>query len=304
MVTEFIHVVGGAVWFGTAMTLPFWGRRMNRAANLDTVLGIIDTVYVLKIALIMGGLAVTLVTGLLLSRQLSFPSLSFADPFSWLAVAECLSIVILANSVTLLVFMTKGRNGRRSYYRYVPAIGYNNIALLLLVYVQMTVRPSVQQQALLCLLPLSILLLADMAFVISKVRQRRKLTGLGPEAYVQMYFGLLKEEKMTDFFRLFRDDAVFNDPFATTTVRGIKAIERFFQKLGDQFESIEITPVTVTGGKSEIFSEWVASGKTKNGESMKELRGTNRMQLTKGRISQIDIDFKLSELPRIVRVSV
>jgi len=57
---KFLHVLTSAVWLGTAATLPFWGNRMNRADNLDMVLGISNTVFALKIFFIMGGLVLTL----------------------------------------------------------------------------------------------------------------------------------------------------------------------------------------------------------------------------------------------------
>jgi len=109
---------------------------------------------------------------------------------------------------------------------------------------------------------------------------------------------------MTDLLKLFRDDATFNDPFAVGPVKGILAIEQFFQKLGDQFDTINISPRKVSGEKNHILIEWEANGITQNGVPMQGLIGTNAMQRSNGKIFQVDIDFNLDDLPTIQRVSV
>lgn len=299
-----LHVISAAIWFGTAMTLPFWGNRMNRAGHLDTVLGVMDTVYLLKVVYIMGGLTLTLGSGVWLTLQLNWPFFS-ADPgYRWLTLSQGLSLLILFNSCVLLVLMTLGRKGRRSLFRAVPAIGYNNIALILLVYLQMTLRPLPEQQWYLAYLPLLLLLLADLLFIGRRLAAVQRLRRMSPQQFIDLYFNLMREERMTELFRLFRDDAVFNDPFATGPVRGIKAIERFFQSLGEQFEHIEIRPLVVSGDRTTIDTQWVANGLTKNGQPLQKLVGTNRMQRRGGKIQQVDIDFNLGDLPPVMRVAV
>jgi uncharacterized membrane protein len=299
-----VHVICAAIWFGTAMTLPFWGNRMNRAGHLDTVLGVMDTVYLLKVVYIMGGLTLTLGSGVWLTLRLGWPFFSAEPAYHWLTMSQGLSLPILFNSCVLLVLMTLGRKGRRSLFRAVPVIGYNNIALILLVYLQMILRPLPEQQWYLLYLPLTLLLLADLLFIGLRLTTLQRLRRMSPQQFIDLYFNLLREERMAELFRLFRDDAVFNDPFATGPVRGIKAIERFFQSLGEQFEHIEIRPLEVNGDRTTIHTQWVANGLTKNGQPLHQLIGSNRMQRHNGKIRQVDIDFDLGELPSVTRVSV
>lgn len=299
----FLHVFGASVWFGTAVTLPFWGRRMNRASHLQVVLDIMDTVYLLKCVFIMGGLLLTLTTGVLLTERMGWPYLALSGPMSWLGVSQLLALVVAINSFVLLYLMTWGRWGRRSYFRYVPAIGYNNIALITLVLIQMAVKPSADQQAVL-LAPLGFLVCADLVFIMRRVAAGRRLRAMPAQEFADHYFKLLREERMTDFFRLFRDDALFVDPFALAPVWGIKAIERFFQDLGEQFEDIEINPVTVSGDGETIRIQWEAHGVTKNGIPMSGLTGSNVMERVRGKIKSVNIDFDLSRLPPVRRVSV
>lgn len=299
-----IHVIGAAIWFGTAVTLPFWGNRMNRADHLSTVLGILDTVYLLKLNFIMGGLVVTLGSGFLLAAQADLLAWSYAPELSWLAVAQWTSLVIFINSWVLLYLMTQGRRGRRSYLRYVPPIGYNNIFLILLIYVQMTLRPAWDMQAYFFFAPIAVLCFADIVYVFSRWRTTYRLRRMPAQVFAQMYFRLLKEENMTELFRLFHDDAEFHDPFATGPIRGIKAIERFFQELGEQFTHIEITPVTITGDTKHIQTEWLARGLTKNGQKMERLVGTNIMRRLNGKIKRVDINFDPADLPQVTLVSV
>lgn len=302
MSVSLLHVLGASVWFGTAATLPFWGNRMNRATHLQVVLDIIETVYLLKCLLIMGGLTLTLVTGVILTQQMGWPFFDFSGPMFWLAVSQTLAVIIAFNSCVLLYLMTWGRAGRRSHFRYVPAIGYNNVALIAMVMTQMVMKPALEEEWLLLFTPLAMLLLADALYVAFRLVTIRKLRNMSAKEFASYYFDLLREEKMTDFFRLFRDDIVFNDPFATGPIRGIKALERFFQELGDQFHDIDITPVRVEGDGKEIRIQWEARGVTKNGIVMSPLNGTNVMQRVRGKIKNIDIDFDLSKLPPIQRV--
>lgn len=299
-----IHVIGGALWFGTAATLPFWGNRMNRADHLNTVLGILDTVYLLKLVFIMGGLLLTLGSGLLLASQSGLLAWSYEPALSWLATAQWTSLVIFINSWVLLYLMTRGRNGRRSYLRYVPPIGYNNLFLILLLYVQMTLRPSADQQIFFFWGPIAALCCADIAFGLKRWLSLRRLRRMSAQAFAQLYFRLLKEENMTELFRLFHDDAEFHDPFATGPVCGIKSIEIFFQKLGEQFEHIEITPVKISGDTQRVETNWLARGLTKNGQAMNQLAGTNVMQRLNGKIKRVDIKFDPADLPQVCLVSV
>lgn len=303
MSISLLHVFGSAVWFGTAATLPFWGNRMNRASNLQVVLDIMDTVYLLKCLFIMGGLALTLITGILLTRQMGWPFFDLSGSMVWLGASQLLAVIIAINSCLLLYLMTMGRAGRRSHFRYVPAIGYNNIALIALVMALMVAKPASLHDALLLLSPLALLIIADLAYVTNRIIAARRLRGMSAKEFATLYFKLLREERMTEFFRLFRDDAVFIDPFATGPVRGIKSIERFFQELGDQFDDIEINPVKIEGDGAEIRIQWEAHGVTKNGLAMSGLTGTNVMQRVRGKIKNVTIDFDLSKLPPIQRVA-
>jgi len=304
MSISLLHIFGSAVWFGTAVTLPFWGNRMNHASNLQVVLDIMNTVYLLKCLFIMGGLAITLTTGVLLTQQMGWPFFDFFGPMVWLGASQLLAVIIAINSCVLLYLMTLGRAGRRSCFRYVPAIGYNNIALIALVMTLMVVKPATQREALILCSPLALLVVADIAYIASRIIAVRRLRAMPAKEFATYYFKLLRDEEMTDFFRLFHDDAVFIDPFATGPVRGIKAIERFFQELGDQFEDIEIDPIMVEGDRSEIRIHWRAQGVTKNGVVMSGLTGTNVMERLRGKIKNVTIDFDVSKLPQIQRVAV
>ena len=304
MYAVFLHVIAAALWFGTAVTLPFWGNRMKRADHLDTVLGIMDTVFVLKCTFIMGGLVLTLFTGIALMERAALPYLPLDPSLSWLTLSQLIYLVIFVNSCLILYLMTMGRKGRRSYFRYVPPLGYNNIALILLVYLQMTVKPAWETQLWVFFLPLALLVTLDLFFVRSRIRHWGAIRRMPAEAFAELYFGLLREEDMTEFFRLFHDDAEFHDPFATGPVIGIMAIERFFQRLGEQFEDIEIIPRKVSGNTQTIVTHWEAVGTTKNGVPMASLLGTNTMQRLKGRIKSVHIDFDPADLPQVVRVSV
>jgi uncharacterized membrane protein/ketosteroid isomerase-like protein len=304
MILVALHVIGGAIWFGTAATLPFWGNRMNRADHLSTVLGVMDTVYLLKLVYIMGGLFVTLGTGLTLAAQANLLAWSYGPELSWLAIAQWTSLLIFVNSCVLLYLMTRGRSGRRSHFRYVPPIGYNNIFLILLIYLQMTLRPSWDQQPYFFFGPIAVLFLVDIAYIIKRLVSVSKLKGMPAQEFAQMYFRLLKEENMTELFRLFHDDAEFHDPFATGPVRGIKSIERFFQELGEQFMHIEISTVQISGDTQRVRTEWVAHGLTKNGEKMERLAGTNVMRRVNGKIKRVDIDFDVADLPQVKLVTV
>jgi len=304
MYAVFLHILAAALWLGTAVTLPFWGNRMKRAEHLDTVLGIMDTVFVLKCTFIMGGLLLTLFTGIALTQRAGLPYLSLEPGFSWLTLSQLVSIVIFLNSSLILYLMAMGRKGRRSYFRPVPPLGYNNIALILLVYLQMTVKPTWDAQLWVFVLPVGLLITVDLLYLWGRARHWSAIRDMSAEAFAKLYFGLLKDEDMTEFFRLFHDDAEFRDPFATGPVKGIKAIERFFQTLGEQFEDIEIIPREVTGDSQTITTRWEAVGRTKNGSPMPSLFGTNTIKRIKGRIKSVHIDFDLSDLPQVVRVSV
>lgn len=298
-----LHVLAASVWFGTALTLPFWGNRMNRARHLQVVLDIMDTVYLLKCLFIMGGLIGTLTTGVLLTLQYGWPFFDISGPMAWLGFSQFIAVIVAVNSFVLLYLMTWGRWGRRSFFRYVPMIGYNNIALIALVMIQMVLKPAPEQEALLLFAPLALLVVADLAYLTSRIIAIRKLRTMAAEEFASYYFKLLREERMTEFFRLFRDDIVFVDPFATGPIVGIKALERFFQELGDQFADIEINPVKVEGDGATIRIQWEAHGLTKNGITMSTLRGANVMQRVHGKIKRVDIDFDLSRLPPIQRVA-
>jgi ketosteroid isomerase-like protein len=297
-------VLGTSLWFGTATTLPFWGNRMNRASHLQVVLDIMDTMFILKCLFIMGGLTLTLVTGVLVTNEMGLSYFDVTGQMSWLGVSQIVVVLIALNSCVLLYLMACGRHGRRSYFRYVPAIGYNNIVLIFLVLIQMVVKPGADNLFYLLIVPLTLLALADFVFIVSRILSTRRLCVMSAQEFATHYFKLLKEEKMTDFFRLFHDDAEFIDPFALAPVRGIKAIEHFFQRLREQFDEIEISPVKVTGNSNTINTQWVARGVTKNGVPMSGLCGTNVMRRAHGRIHSVHIDFNLSELPPVQRVAI
>lgn len=297
-----LHIISAGLWIGTAATLPFWGNRVNRADNLPMVLGIADTVLVLKMIFIMGGLVGTLVTGVYLTEVQHLGYFDFSSPDAWLAYSQLVFLLIAVNSCVILYLMLRGRRGSRSLYRFIPPIGYTNIALILLLFVQMSVKPATPDQVAYLGVPMALILLANGVWWLQFYSRLRALRLLTPEQYAKRYFGLLADEDMTNFFRLFRDDAEFHDPFATHPVVGLKNIEKFFQQLGDQFEDIRIVPDKVLGSDDRILSVWTARGTTKNGEPIRPFSGANVMHLVKGKIKRIDIFFDPRLLPRVVRV--
>lgn len=300
----YIHVISAALWLGTAATLPFWGNRMNRADHLHTVLTIIDTVFTLKVVFIMGGLLTTLGTGAMLMSQYGYAEVALSALPDWLQAALVLSAIIFVDSWVIFYLLVVGRRGRRSWMRAVPPIGYTNIGLIALVIYLMVVKPGgdVLQSGLIG--ALAIILLANLVNLLVKYLRRRRLRTMAPKRFVETYFDLLNEEKLTDLLKLFRDDAIFFDPFATAPVEGILAIEQFFQKLGDQFDSIRIEPQDVSGTAEDLVIRWEANGVTRNGVKMYALKGTNNMKRKNGKICRVDIDFDLADLPQIQRVVV
>lgn len=300
----FLHVLACALWLGTAVTLPFWGNRMNRADHLHTVLAIIDTVFILKVVFIMGGLLATVATGALLMGQYGYLDLPLSLYPDWLTVSLSIVTVIFINSWIILFLLLAGRRGRRSWMRVVPPIGYTNIGLIAVVVFLMVVKPEAVLLRDSLVSSLGLILIANLINLGVKFLQRRQLLRMSPREFAETYFGLMNDEKMVDLLKLFRDDAKFNDPFATGPVKGILAIERFFQRLGDQFDHIKIRPRAVSGTKDDLLIEWEAQGVTQNGSMMEGLRGTNNMKRRNGKIARVDIDFQLDDLPQIQRVSV
>ncbi|WP_016957395.1 nuclear transport factor 2 family protein [Catenovulum agarivorans] len=296
----FIHIVSAAIWLGTAITLPFWGNRANRADHLHTVLGIIDTVFILKCVFIMGGLFITLLTGWLLATEYQ---LITNIPPTWLSAALAVSLIIALNSCIIFYFLWIGRKGKRSLMRLVPPVGYSNIALIILVYFLMIYKPVEQTAFTTVTWVIALVLLANAINITVKLTKLNKLKNMSPSEYADNYFALLNAEKMTDLLKLFKDDAMFIDPFATGPIQGILAIEQFFQKLGDQFDSIKMHPEKVVGSNKQFTIHWVAQGVTQNGEQMPALRGTNLMTRLNGKISTVLIDFDLTQLPQVQLVN-
>jgi hypothetical protein len=62
-----LHILFAGIWIGTAVTLPFWNKSIYNADNLDSVLNMSDTIFLLKCYLIIGGLIVTLGSGIYLT---------------------------------------------------------------------------------------------------------------------------------------------------------------------------------------------------------------------------------------------
>ncbi len=300
----YIHILASALWLGTAATLPFWGNRMNHADHLHTVLSIIDTVLTLKVVFIMGGLLATLGTGALLMKQYGYSSLALSQLPGWILSALDLSAVIFINSWVILYLLVAGRRGKRSWMRMVPPIGYTNIGLIALVIYLMVVKPTSEVLEAAMLGALAFIALANLVNLVIKHRRSTQLSRMAPDQFAETYFGLLNGEKMIDLLKLFRDDAQFIDPFATGPVEGILAIESFFQKLGDQFESIRIEPRSVSGTPDNLLIHWEANGVTQNGALLEQLRGTSNMKRRNGKIYRVDIDFDLAQLPQIQRVAV
>jgi hypothetical protein len=293
-----VHLMGAAVWFGSAMTLPFWGNRLKRAKNLDMVLGIADTVFAVKVALIMGGLGVTLTSGVLLTSRAGLPFFDFGQ-WSWLGFSQALMLPISLNSCVILLFMLLGRRGRRHYYRLVAPFGYTNLGLIALMYVQMALKPASSEQWLYLGVPLVVIGSLGLSYWLRRLANRRRLGQLEPAAFAELYFGCMNAEKTYELLGLFHDDAVIDDPFATAQVRGAIEVERFFQFLSDQFKDIKMFPEQVHGQPELMTIHWRAEGVTKNGMPMLALRGTNTMRRRRGKIASMEIDFDARRLPQV-----
>ncbi|MEJ2419274.1 MAG: nuclear transport factor 2 family protein [Exilibacterium sp.] len=276
---------------------------MNRADHFHTVLGIIETVFLLKCLFIMGGMIATISTGLLLASTYGFSLTDWSQNSNWINAALVLSFIIFTNSWIIFYFLLVGRRGKRSLMRIVPPFGYTNIGLIVTVIYLMATKPDDQAAIGHTAMAVLLIALANITNIAVKLRRARRIRNMSPEDFAALYFGLLNAEKMTDLLKLFRDDAEFLDPFATAPVRGILAIENFFQKLGDQFDSIKILPKKVSGEKDHLLIEWEANGITQNGGTLKNLVGTNSMQRSNGKISRVNIDFNLDDLPTIQRVA-
>jgi len=227
-----------------------------------------------------------------------------AETVTWLFSAQMLSLVIFINSWVIFYFLLAGRRGKRSLMRMVPPIGYTNIGLITLTTFLMVTKPAAYNLPMVLGVPLTLIVIANLINLTIKLNKQKKLKTMSAKSFVDVYFGLLNEEKMTDLLKLFCDDAQFNDPFATKPVIGILALEQFFQKLGDQFDSIKIIPRQVSGSADDILIHWEAQGITKNGISMQKLFGTNKMKRKNGKIAEVNIDFNLDDLPQIQRVTV
>lgn len=299
----YVHVLFAAIWLGTAATLPFWGNRMNRADHLNTVLDIIDTVFILKCAFIMTGLMVTLITGTIMMINMGYSLNPLQNPH-WIMISQLISALIFLNSWIIFFFIYWGRKGRRTLMRLVPPIGYTNIGLIAFVMLLMVTKPGDDKASSLAWTAISLISAANLINIALKMRRAYRIRQMQPPQFVDLYFSLLNEEKMTDLFKLFDDRTVFNDPFATGPVKGILALEQFFQKLGDQFETIKISPKSVSGTREKIFINWEAAGVTTNGAKMESLRGTNTMTRRKGKIIKVDINFNTSDLPPVQLVAV
>ncbi len=299
----FFHILFFALWLGAAATLPFWGNRMNRADHLHTVLGIVDTVFLLKCIFIMGGLMITLATGFMLAHNYEIDFSSGKTP-DWLQFSIYISALIFINSWIIFFFLFYGRRGHRTLMRTVPPIGYTNIFLIILVALLMVKKPSGSDLYQITGLWISLIVIANLINLIAKTLRRNRLSTMSGQDYVANYFGLMNAEKMTDMLKLFDDKIIFNDPFATGSVNGILQLEKFFQKLGDQFETIKIEPKNVEQKEDHIFIQWEANGVTQNGEPLVALRGTNKMARVNGKIARVDIDFDLAQLPKVQLVNV
>ncbi|MGH1487007.1 MAG: nuclear transport factor 2 family protein [Cellvibrionaceae bacterium] len=276
---------------------------MNRADHLHTVLNIIDTVFILKCVFIMAGLMITIATGLLLALQIGYSLNPFNNP-DWLKYSQFLSLLIFINSWIIFFFLYYGRKGKRTLMRTVPPIGYTNIGLIALAMLLMVKKPFGEELFSILWYSLLFITIANIINIIIKLKKSRIITAMKPKYFADKYFQLLNEEKMTDLLKLFDDKAEFHDPFATKPVIGILAIEKFFQKLGDQFDSIKIHPKSVSGSPEKILINWEAKGITANGEEMKSLNGTNEMTRKNGKIVKVIIDFNLNDLPKVQLVSI
>lgn len=299
----FFHVLSFALWLGAAATLPFWGNRMNRADHLHTVLGIIDTVFLIKCVFIMGGLMMTLITGFMLASSYGFDGLFDSAP-EWLQLSAIISAIIFINSWIIFFFLLYGRRGHRTLMRTVPPIGYTNIFLIILVACLMVKKPAGSQLYWLAGLWVAAIVIANLINIVIKLIRLKRLTTMPGKDYVENYFSLMNAEKMTDMLKLFNDRIVFNDPFANGPVQGILQLEKFFQKLGDQFETIKILPKKVDQQGEHILIQWEANGTTQNGEPLVGLKGTNKMTRINGKIAKVDIDFDTAQLPRVQLVDV
>lgn len=237
-------------------------------------------------------------------EQYGYFDLPLSQYPGWLTVSLFIVTLIFINSWIILFLLMAGRRGRRSWMRVVPPIGYTNIGLIAVVVFLMVVKPGAVLLRDSLIPALSLILIANLINFGVKFLQRQQLLRMSPREFAETYFGLMNDEKMVDLLKLFRDDAQFNDPFATGPVKGILAIERFFQRLGDQFDNIKIRPRTVSGTGDDLVIEWEARGVTQNGSKMEGLTGTNSMKRRNGKIARVDIDFQLDDLPQIQRVSV
>lgn len=299
----FFHILFFALWLGAAATLPFWGNRMNRADHLHTVLGIIDTVFLLKCVFIMGGLLLTLTTGFMLAHNYGVGFSAEQTP-EWLQFSIYISVLIFINSWIIFFFLFYGRRGHRTLMRTVPPIGYTNIFLIILVALLMVKKPAESDLYRLTALWIGAIGVANTINIIAKSIRRKRLSTMPGKEYVENYFKLMNAEKMTDMLKLFNDKIIFNDPFATAPVNGILQLEKFFQKLGDQFETIKIEPKKVDQTNDHIFIQWEANGVTQNGEPLVGLKGTNKMTRINGKIARVDIDFDISQLPKVQLINV
>ncbi|NQZ07707.1 MAG: nuclear transport factor 2 family protein [Algicola sp.] len=299
----FIHVLSACLWLGTATTLPFWGKKMNEADHLHTVLGIVETVFKLKVVLIMGGLMSTLITGFMLVNQYYGSFIAPRDTVEWLFVGQLFSLYIFCSSWLIFYFLVVGRKGKRSLMRIVPTFGYTNVGLIAIVVYLMVVKPAVGTVWGSISIALGIIIFLNIVNVVVKFNKKSRLKSMSSDEFAAHYFGLLNDENMAQLFKLFDDNAEFYDPFATQPVIGILAVEQFFQKLGDQYDTIKIKPIKVEGPADDIMIHWEANGVTQNGSQMTGLKGTNNMKRKNGIIYRVDINFDLADLPPIQRVT-
>lgn len=188
--------------------------------------------------------------------------------------------------------------------RAVPPIGYTNIFLIIFVSFLMVKKPTETNLYLITSLWIGLIIAANLLNIFAKTTRLRRLSTMPGKDYAENYFRLMNAEKMTDMLKLFNDKIVFNDPFATESVKGILQLEKFFQKLGDQFETIKIEPMHVEQKGNDIYIQWEANGITQNGEPLKALKGTNQMTRIKGKIERVEIDFDISKLPKVQLVDV
>lgn len=307
MLLHFMHVLCASIWFGSAFTFPFWGKRLKSVDNVDMALGISDTVFFIKVSLVMGGLTGTIFSGVALMRELSLPLVSpTSGELNWLGVSAIFCVVIAINSCLIFYLMWKGRLGKRSHYRYVPCVGYNNLGLISIVIGQMTLKPTGGFGASSIAYPLIAILAANSVFWFFELRKRHRLATMSAQEYATSYFSYLRDENMYEVLRLLEDSVCMTDPMSHNEIKGIVEIEQFFQFLNDQFETLTITPdeiecTPISARTQMIRTSWTASGMTRNGSSVQQLKGTNTMIRNLRKISRMDIDFALEDLPRVNR---